>query len=158
VRTKRGADRLVKRLAAEGIAAAAMHGNKSQGQRERALARFGDRSVDVLVATDVAARGIDVEGISHVINFDPPADRDGYVHRVGRTGRAGRRGVGVTLVKREESRDVGAIARNLRLEREFAEIGAFASPATHERPATSGTRGGDPPHARRRRAQRGSRR
>ena len=90
VRTKRGADRLVNRLGHAGVDAVAMHGDKSQRQREKALARFEAGTVDTLVATDVAARGIDVEGISHVINFDPPADRDGYVHRVGRTGRAGR--------------------------------------------------------------------
>ncbi|MGP0049654.1 MAG: DEAD/DEAH box helicase, partial [Solirubrobacteraceae bacterium] len=85
VRTKRGADRLVKRLDANGVKAVAMHGNKSQRQREIALARFESGAVDTLVATDVAARGLDVTGISHVINFDPPADHDSYVHRVGRT-------------------------------------------------------------------------
>ena len=67
-----------------------MHGNKSQSQREKALARFGSGRVDTLVATDVAARGLDIDDITHVINFDAPADHDGYVHRVGRTGRAGR--------------------------------------------------------------------
>ena len=81
VRTKHGADRLVKRLAHHGVEAVAMHGNKSQRQREQALARFESGAVDTLVATDVAARGIDVTGISHVINFDPPADSETYVHR-----------------------------------------------------------------------------
>ena len=80
-----------------------MHGNKSQGQRERALAAFDSGKVDALVATDVAARGIDVDGISHVINFDPPGDCDAYQHRIGRTARAGRGGVGVTLVRHEEA-------------------------------------------------------
>ena len=103
VRTKRGADRLVKRLGSNGIKAVAMHGNKSQSQRERALAAFDSGKVDALVATDVAARGIDVDGISHVINFDPPGDCDAYQHRVGRTARAGRAGVGVTLVRHEEA-------------------------------------------------------
>lgn len=115
VRTKRGADRLVKRLATNGIEARAIHGNKSQGQRERALADFEARRIDTLVATDVAARGIDVEGVSHVINFDPPEDRDAYVHRVGRTGRAGRGGIGVTLVGAEEREKVRALARSLDL-------------------------------------------
>ena len=92
VRTKRGADRLVKRLGAKDLRAVAMHGNKSQSQRERALARFERGDVDTLVATDVAARGIDVADVTHVINFDAPEDRDAYVHRVGRTGRAGRAG------------------------------------------------------------------
>ena len=110
VRTKRGADRLVKRLGSNGIKAVAMHGNKSQNQRERALAAFDSGKVDALVATDVAARGIDVDGISHVINFDPPGDCDAYQHRVGRTARAGRAGVGVTLVRHEEATDVGMIA------------------------------------------------
>jgi len=119
VRTKRGADRLVKRLAREGVNAVAMHGDKSQNQRERALAAFENGRVNTLVATDVAARGIDVEGISHVINFDPPADREGYVHRIGRTGRAGRTGVGVTFFGRENARDLEKIADQLRLKEEF---------------------------------------
>ena len=119
VRTKRGADRLVKRLAHAGVPAVAMHGDKSQRQREKALARFESGAVDTLVATDVAARGLDVAGISHVINFDPPADREGYVHRVGRTGRAGRTGVGVTFFGAEQAKDLGRIATDLRLQREF---------------------------------------
>jgi superfamily II DNA/RNA helicase len=123
VRTKRGADRLVKRLAAEGKAAVAMHGDKSQRQREKALASFEAGRVDTLVATDVAARGIDVDGISHVINFDPPEDREGYVHRIGRTGRAGRSGVGITFVSREQAADVSRIAAELELQREFAASG-----------------------------------
>jgi ATP-dependent RNA helicase RhlE len=129
VRTKRGADRLVKRLAGEGIEAEALHGNKSQGQRDRALARFQAGAVDVLVATDVAARGLDVDDISHVINFDPPADREGYIHRVGRTARAGRRGVGLTLVSSGESRAVSALARTLRLEPQFADAHPHLSKA-----------------------------
>jgi ATP-dependent RNA helicase RhlE len=128
VRTKRGVDRLVKRLTREGVDAVGMHGDKSQGQRERALASFESFRVDTLVATDVAARGIDVDGISHVINFDPPADRDGYVHRVGRTGRAGRTGVGVTFVGAEHATDVERIATELRLDREFA-LTELGSPA-----------------------------
>ena len=113
VRTKRGADRLVQRLAKEHVDAVAMHGDKSQRQREKALARFEAGDVRVLVATDVAARGIDVDGISHVINFDPPEDREGYVHRIGRTGRAGRTGVGVTFVASDQAGDVGRIASAL---------------------------------------------
>jgi ATP-dependent RNA helicase RhlE len=119
VRTKRGADRLVRRLSREGVDAVAMHGDKSQNQRERALAAFEAGRVGTLVATDVAARGIDVEGISHVINFDPPADREGYVHRIGRTGRAGRSGVGITFFGRENARDLEKIADQLRLKGEF---------------------------------------
>jgi superfamily II DNA/RNA helicase len=120
VRTKRGADRLVKRLGHHGVDAVAMHGDKSQGQRERALARFEAGHVSTLVATDVAARGIDVDGISHVINYDPPEDRDGYVHRVGRTGRAGRDGVGITLLSAEQRRDVARLANELGIEHGLA--------------------------------------
>jgi ATP-dependent RNA helicase RhlE len=115
VRTKRGADRLVKRLAGRGLVAVAIHGNKSQNQRDRALAQFQSGRVDTLVATDVAARGIDVEGVSHVINFDPPADHDTYIHRVGRTGRAGNTGVGVTLVGAGERHEMRQLARRLGL-------------------------------------------
>jgi ATP-dependent RNA helicase RhlE len=123
VRTKRGADRLVKRLGAHDVEALAMHGNKSQSQREKALARFESGRVDTLVATDVAARGLDIDDITHVINFDAPDDREGYIHRVGRTGRAGRRGVGVTFVEHEQAWDVHRIAKVLRLEKEFAKSG-----------------------------------
>jgi ATP-dependent RNA helicase RhlE len=139
VRTKRGADRLVKRLGAQRVHALAMHGNKSQNQRQRALADFDSGRVDALVATDVAARGIDVDGISHVINFDPPGDSDSYLHRVGRTARAGRDGTGVTLVKHEEAHDVATIARQLELQSEFAETG-FANGRAHARNG-SGERG-----------------
>ncbi len=138
VRTKRGADRLVKRLTREGIDAVAMHGDKSQRQREKALSSFEAGRVDTLVATDVAARGIDVDGISHVIQFDPPEDREGYVHRVGRTGRAGRTGIGITFVGAEQARDVAKIAGALELHTEFAKSG-FASNTT---PSGGGRPGG----------------
>jgi ATP-dependent RNA helicase RhlE len=146
VRTKRGADRLVKRLAGEGVRAVAMHGNKTQGQRERALAQFEAGKVDTLVATDVAARGIDVSGISHVINFDPPEDREGYVHRTGRTGRAGATGEAVTFVSGEQAGDVGKIAHQLRLHAEF-ELAGFghatrAHVAREEAPRSGGGYGG----------------
>jgi superfamily II DNA/RNA helicase len=116
VRTKHGADRLVRRLRAHGVTAVAMHGNKSQRQREQALSRFQSGAVDTLVATDVAARGIDVSGISHVINFDPPADSETYVHRIGRTGRAGRKGVGITLLTPDQRHDVTQLAGELGLD------------------------------------------
>ena len=124
VRTKRGADRLVKRLTAHGVKAVAMHGNKSQRQREQALARFQSGAVDILVATDVAARGIDVDGISHVINFDPPADGETYVHRIGRTGRAGRKGLGITLVAADEHREVSQLAQQLGLDHGLSRTGS----------------------------------
>jgi ATP-dependent RNA helicase RhlE len=115
VRTKHGADRLVKRLRRHGVEAVAMHGNKSQRQREQALSQFEAGKFDVLVATDVAARGIDVAGISHVINFDPPHDGETYVHRIGRTGRAGAQGIGITLVSADQRHDVGKLAGGLGL-------------------------------------------
>ena len=133
VRTKHGADRLVKRLAAHGISAVAMHGNKSQRQREQALSRFESGRIDVLVATDVAARGIDVERISHVINFDPPHDSETYVHRVGRTGRAGRTGIGVTLVSPDQHRDVAKLAGQLGLDHGLHVTPHHAAPE-HGRP------------------------
>jgi ATP-dependent RNA helicase RhlE len=120
VRTKRGADRLVKRLGQHGVDAVAMHGNKSQSQRERALARFESGEVATLVATDVAARGIDVDRISHVINYDAPDDRDAYVHRTGRTGRAGRGGIALTFVSADERGDVTRLARDLGIEHGIA--------------------------------------
>jgi ATP-dependent RNA helicase RhlE len=128
VRTKHGADRLVKRLSAQGVNALAMHGNKSQRQREVALARFESGAVDTLVATDVAARGIDVTGISHVINFDPPHDHETYVHRVGRTGRAGRTGSAITLVAGHERRELGLMADRLGIEHDLGPAGP-AGPA-----------------------------
>jgi ATP-dependent RNA helicase RhlE len=121
VRTKRGADRLVKRLRNQELEAVAMHGDKSQGQRERALARFERGDVDTLIATDVAARGIDVAEVTHVINFDAPGDQDSYVHRIGRTGRAGSRGAGISFVLADQAGEMGKIARNLGLAAEFEE-------------------------------------
>jgi superfamily II DNA/RNA helicase len=139
VRTKRGADRLVKRLSRHGVNAVAIHGNRSQPQREKALARFHSGAIDTLVATDVAARGLDVDDVTHVINFDAPEDRDTYVHRVGRTGRAGRHGIGITLVTGEQSKVVGQIASELRLHAQFAQSGmSEAGGRTHSRPRPSG--------------------
>jgi ATP-dependent RNA helicase DeaD/ATP-dependent RNA helicase RhlE len=111
VRTKRGADRLAAKLERRDVKAVAMHGDLAQRARERALRRFETGEVTTLVATDVAARGLDLEAITHVINFDPPEDGKDYVHRVGRTGRAGRAGVGVTLVLPEQQADVSRVAK-----------------------------------------------
>ena len=124
VRTKHGADRLVKRLRTHGVDSVAIHGNKSQRQREQALARFESGEIDTLVATDVVARGIDVSGISHVINFDPPVDGETYVHRTGRTGRAGAKGIGITLVAPYEHRDVSRLAAGLGLDHGLGGTGA----------------------------------
>jgi ATP-dependent RNA helicase RhlE len=111
VRTKAGADRLVERLRRHDVEAIAIHGDKAQAQREKALAHFDSGKVRTLVATDVAARGLDVDDITHVINFDPPEESSSYTHRVGRTGRAGRGGTGITLVLPEQQADVSRVAR-----------------------------------------------
>jgi len=120
VRTKHGADRLAKNLGHHGIKAAAMHGNKSQSQREAALASFASGRVSALVATDVAARGIDVRNVARVVNFDAPEDDKSFVHRVGRTGRAGMTGASITFVSSEQRTDVGRMAARLDLHEEFA--------------------------------------
>lgn len=101
-RTKRGADRVAKELNSSGIMAEAIHGNKSQGARERALKGFKNRSIRILVATDIASRGIDVDKLSHVINFEIPEQAETYVHRIGRTGRAGSQGTALSLCTRDE--------------------------------------------------------
>ncbi len=128
VRTKHGADRLVKKLSrSPQIRAAAMHGNKSQNQRQRALADFESGKVDTLVATDVAARGIDVADVTHVINYDMPEDQDTFVHRVGRTGRAGADGIGISFVLADQARDMQKIATSLGLHKEWEQSGAPVS-------------------------------
>jgi superfamily II DNA/RNA helicase len=123
VRTRRGADRLVRKLRQAGVGAVAMHGDMNQRERERALRRFESGEATTLVATDVAARGLDLVEITHVVNFDPPAEHDGYVHRVGRTGRAGRGGVGVTLVLPEQQEEVSRVARLAGHTEQFAQTG-----------------------------------
>jgi ATP-dependent RNA helicase RhlE len=127
VRTKRGADRLARRLRERGVRVAAMHGDMTQSARERTLARFEDGRIDTLVATDVAARGLDLDDITHVVNYDAPADDKSYVHRVGRTARAGRTGSGVTFVLPADRADVSRMAARLMLEDEFTKEGMTVS-------------------------------
>ena len=151
-RTKHGADRLAKQLAQDGITTAAIHGNRSQNQRESALARFADGRVHVLVATDVAARGIHVDDVAAVVHYDQPATDKDYVHRSGRTGRAGSDGLVVSLVGAEERRDVEKLQRGLALPEGLHDIelsllsgGALPAPRStggRHRP-TSGARAGD---------------
>ena len=114
-RTKHGADKVARGLNHAGIAAEAIHGNKSQGQRERVLAAFRKGDVKTLVATDIAARGIDVDGISHVVNFDVPNVPETYVHRIGRTARAGADGVAISLCDGEEVAFVRDIEKLIRM-------------------------------------------
>jgi superfamily II DNA/RNA helicase len=113
-RTKHGADKVVRSLNHAGISAEAIHGNKSQGQRERVLAAFRKGEIRTLVATDIAARGIDVDGISHVVNYDVPNVPETYVHRIGRTARAGAEGIAISLCDGEEAaflRDIEKLIR-----------------------------------------------
>jgi superfamily II DNA/RNA helicase len=123
VRTKRGADRLAQKLVRRGVDVVAMHGDLGQSQRERALERFRSGRSTTLIATDVAARGLDLDDIGHVINFDPPEDDKGYVHRVGRTGRAGRSGRGSTLVLPDQQADVSRVAARLGHQEQFERTG-----------------------------------
>ncbi len=149
VRTKRGADKLVRKLRTEGVDSEAMHGNMSQSQRKRALDRFASGRANVLIATDVAARGLDLDGITHVFNFDPPNDHKDYVHRIGRTARAGRSGTGITFVADDQRYEVSAIARALKLDSQFEAEGltlvipgrhikSSARPKTRDRKAPLG--------------------
>jgi ATP-dependent RNA helicase RhlE len=113
-RTKHGADKIVRQLGAAGIAAAAIHGNKSQPQRERAIAAFKSGQAPVLIATDIAARGIDIPGVAHVVNFDLPDVPEQYVHRIGRTARAGADGAAIAFCSPDERinlRDIERLTR-----------------------------------------------
>ena len=110
-KTKRGANTLADRLVQSGIKATAIHGNKSQNARQRALEAFRQRQVQVLVATDVAARGIDIDGITHVVNFDLPEEPECYVHRIGRTGRAGAEGIALSFCSVSERPELRAIEK-----------------------------------------------
>jgi ATP-dependent RNA helicase RhlE len=113
-RTKHGADRVVRHLHTRGIRAEAIHGNKSQNARQRALANFANNKIPVLIATDIASRGIDVDGITHVVNYDLTHEPETYVHRIGRTGRAGATGAAVSFCDREEVSNLRAIERLIR--------------------------------------------
>ncbi|MCB0880255.1 MAG: DEAD/DEAH box helicase [Thermoleophilia bacterium] len=149
VRTKRGASRIAKRIAKRGIRATALHGDMLQGARQRELKRFERGEVDVLVATDVFARGIDLDRITIVVNFDPPGETEDYVHRAGRTGRAGRDGLAVTFVLDDQRTDVQAIADSLGLVEEFTRNGLEYTPKP-----TSNTRAATGRPRRRRRGTR----
>src|SRR6185312_6935838 len=114
-RTKHGADKVVRGLQKAGHAAEAIHGNKSQNQRERVLAAFRDGKLRTLIATDIAARGIDVDGVSHVVNYDLPNIPESYVHRIGRTARAGAEGVAISFCDHEERAYLRDIERLIRM-------------------------------------------
>nr|MBL8455815.1 DEAD/DEAH box helicase [Zoogloeaceae bacterium] len=128
-RTKHGANKLAEYLGKYGIAAAAIHGNKSQAARTRALAQFKDGSLPVLVATDIAARGLDIDQLPHVVNFELPNVPEDYVHRIGRTGRAGSEGSAISLVDDEEMRSLAAIERLIRRRIERVQAEGFTPSA-----------------------------
>jgi superfamily II DNA/RNA helicase len=123
VRTRRGADWLVRKLSAHDVPAVAMHGDLSQSARQRALGRFESGTVPVLVATDVAARGLDVDDVAHVVNYDPPEEDKSYVHRTGRTGRAGRSGSAITFVLPEQEAETSRVAGRLGHREQFEAAG-----------------------------------
>ncbi|HMJ14090.1 MAG TPA: C-terminal helicase domain-containing protein, partial [Polyangiaceae bacterium] len=131
-RTKHGANRLADNLIRAGLQAAAIHGNKSQSARERALEGFKRGDLRVVVATDIAARGIDIKGLSHVINYDMPVDPESYVHRIGRTGRAGLTGIALSFCAPQERPELLAIERLTRMRIDPIELPtdlAHAAPA-----------------------------
>jgi len=139
VRTKRGADRMGKQLKRRGHAIGVLHGDRTQGQRERALEDFRKGRVEILVATDIASRGIDVDDITHVINFDVPRTPEDYVHRIGRTGRMDAGGDAITLITPDEKKEVAAIEKALGHPVRRAKLESFDynkrpdhEPATHE--------------------------
>ncbi len=133
VRTKHGATRLTRQLGRAGVRAGALHGNLAQNARERALAAFSTGTVPVLVATDIAARGLHVDGVDLVVHFDPPAEAKGYVHRSGRTARAGAGGTVVTLVLPEQAAQVATLRRRAGVAQPFRPV----APEARERPAAA---------------------
>ncbi len=128
-RTKHGATKLHRQLEKGGYKAALLHGGKTQSQRTRTLAGFAGGRTRILVATNVAARGLDIPNVSHVVNYDLPEDTETYVHRIGRTARAGKEGVAVTLVGEAEVREFGKIQRDLPVEVRESRLPRFAEPA-----------------------------
>ena len=159
-KTKHGANRLTTDLVKQGIPAAAIHGNKSQGARTKALAQFKDNKIQVLVATDIAARGIDIVQLPHVVNFDLPNVCEDYVHRIGRTGRAGKDGRAISFVCHAENEQLHAIERFIKLRIPKQVIEGFepgqalpSSPAKKGKPANLGghNTGKASPSARKRR-------
>jgi superfamily II DNA/RNA helicase len=141
-RTKHGADRVVRSLQSAGITAAAIHGNKSQGQRERVLADFREGRVRTLIATDIAARGIDVDGISHVINYDVPNIPESYVHRIGRTARAGAAGVAISFCDADEAPFLRDIERLIRAPIPATDRRRPGHATTHDQKRSQHHRGG----------------
>ncbi|KIC44057.1 DEAD/DEAH box helicase [Ruegeria sp. ANG-S4] len=147
-RTKHGAEKLMKGLVADGFNAASIHGNKSQGQRDRAIKAFRAGEVNVLVATDVAARGIDIPGVAYVVNYDLPEVPDNYVHRIGRTARAGREGEAIAFCAPDEVDQLRQIQKLMKIEIPVAsgEMPEFAEPKKPARRSNQRRRGPKPHH------------
>lgn len=143
-RTKHGANRLAEKLIKDGIAAAAIHGNKSQGARTRALAEFKDGVIPVLVATDIAARGLDIDQLPQVVNFELPNVPEDYVHRIGRTGRAGSSGAAISLVDFEEAKYLKDIEKLIKREIPKVSVEGFVPPTKIEPEAPRGLRNTPP--------------
>ncbi|MBD8063885.1 DEAD/DEAH box helicase [Devosia sp. PTR5] len=143
-RTKHGADRVAKNLAIDGHDAAAIHGNKSQNARQAALKGFASGSVRILVATDIAARGIDVQGITHVVNYDLPDDAENYVHRIGRTGRNGATGIAITLCDGTERPKLREVEKLIRRTLPLSGDASLLAEATASRPAPTHQNKGRP--------------
>ena len=156
-RTKHGANRLAEKLERDGIAAAAIHGNKSQGARTRALAQFKAGEVPVLVATDIAARGLDIEELPHVVNFELPNVPEDYVHRIGRTGRAGSEGTAISLVDAEEVPYLRAIEKLIKRTIDRATVEGFVPGASKDEPDEERPRASRQPRAQRSREPRNTR-
>lgn len=138
-KTKHGANRLAKQLELDGITAAAIHGNKSQTARTRALADFKDSKVRALVATDIAARGLDIDALPYVVNYEIPFVAEDYVHRIGRTGRAGSTGEAISLVMAEEQKLLKAIERLIQYKIPVSQIAGYSKPAPEDNPADDGS-------------------
>lgn len=138
-RTKHGAEKLMKGLVADGFNAASIHGNKSQGQRDRAIKAFRDGTITILVATDVAARGIDIPGVAYVINYELPDVADNYVHRIGRTARAGREGEAIAFCAADEVELLEQIEKVMKTE---IPVGFGTRPKAEPRPKPGGGRRG----------------
>ena len=142
-RTKHGSDRIAKKLKNDGHRVAVLHGNRSQNQRIEALAGFKSGKYEVMVATDIAARGIDVAGVTHVINYDIPKNPEDYVHRIGRTGRAQREGDAFTLITGEDGEAARDVERYLgdKVERLQVEGFPYQAIPTFQEPRSAATRG-----------------
>ena len=138
-RTKHGVDKLVKRLARDNIHAAALHGNKSQAQRTRIMTDFKKNKIQILVATDIAARGLDIDQLSHVVNFDLPYVPEDYIHRIGRTGRAGASGQAISLVSNDEHKQLRDIEHLIKRKIQREHIADFKPVDTAQESVTTGT-------------------